>query len=212
MIAIGNDEQFFTDLGSSRNVNYSFPGGSVGTIVNTSNTGSVGLLWHDQGIAVLDVSRIMNVTQSISGTIESVTTLTQPFTGSILSSSVWGNSALFYSGSMDDILDTVCQTRFTGSNDVAMAFKNQTVINSSVYVCNFGVDRFNYSSNPTYTDDTGRIVVIDSGQEDIQRSFSFVTGIGLYDGDNNCLAVAKLSRPVMKDNQRSFPVKVQLNY
>ncbi len=212
MIAIGNDEQFFTDLGSSRNVNYSFPGGSVGTIVNTSNTGSVGLIWHDQGIAVLDVSRIMNVTQSISGTIESVTTLTQPFTGSILSSSVWGNSSLFYSGSMDDILDTVCQTRFTGSNDVAMAFKNQTVINSSVYVCNFGVDRFNYSSNPTYTDSTGRIVVIDPGQEDIQRSFSFVTGIGLYDGDNNCLAVAKLSRPVMKDNQRSFPVKVQLNY
>jgi hypothetical protein len=93
-----------------------------------------------------------------------------------------------------------------------MAFQNQTNINSSVYFCKFGADRFNYSSNPTYTDSSGRIVVIDSGQEDVQRSFTFITGIGLYDADNNLLAVAKTSRPILKNAQREYTVKVRLDY
>jgi len=208
----GTSERIFTDLGSTTNVNYSFPGGSVGTLVDTSTTASVGLIWHDQGIVVLDVSRIFNVTQSITGTINSVNTATEPFAGSLLSSSVNRLNALFYSASIDDILDHVCSTRFTGSDATAMAFQNQTNINSSVYFCNFGADRFNYSSNPTYTDNDGRIVVIDAGQEDIQRSFTFITSIGLYDSDNNLLAVAKSSRPILKNFQRSYTVKVRLDY
>ena len=208
----GTSERIFTDLGSTTNVNYSFPGGSVGTLVDTSTTASVGLIWHDQGIVVLDVSRIFNVTQSLSGTINSVSTATQPFFGSLLSSSVNKLNALFYSASVDDILDHVCSTRFIGSDATVMAFQNQTNINSSVYFCNFGADRFNYSSNPTYTDDDGRIVVIDAGQEDIQRSFTFITSIGLYDSDNNLLAVAKSSRPILKNFQRSYTVKVRLDY
>lgn len=208
----GTSERIFTDLGSTTNVNYSFPGGSVGTLVDTSTTASVGLIWHDQGIVVLDVSRIFNVTQSLSGTINSVSTATEPFFGSLLSSSANKLNALFYSASVDDILDHVCSTRFTGSDATVMAFQNQTNINSSVYFCNFGADRFNYSSNPTYTDDDGRIVVIDAGQEDIQRSFTFITSIGLYDSDNNLLAVAKSSRPILKNFQRSYTVKVRLDY
>ena len=208
----GTSERIFTDLGSTTNINYSFPGGSVGTLVDTATTASVGLIWHDQGIVVLDVSRVFNVTQSLSGTINSVSTATEPFMGSLLSSSVNKLNALFYSASVDDILDHVCSTRFTGSDATAMAFQNQTNINSSVYFCNFGADRFNYSSNPTYTDTDGRIVVIDAGQEDIQRSFTFITSIGLYDSDNNLLAVAKASRPILKNFQRSYSVKVRLDY
>jgi len=209
----GTAENIYTDLGSATNVNYSFPGGSVGTLVDTATTNAVGLIWHDQGIVVLDTSRVFNVTQSLSGTIESVTTLTQPFEGSLLSSSVYTSTgSLFYQASVDDILDYICSTRFTGSDATVMAFQNQTNINSSVYFCKFSADRFNYSSNPTYTDNDGRIVVIDPGQEDIQRSFAFITSIGLYDADNNLLAVAKTSRPILKNYQREYTVKVRLDY
>lgn len=209
----GTAEKIYTDLGSATNVNYSFPGGSVGTLVDTATTNAVGLIWHDQGIVIVDASRVFNVTQSITGTIESVTTLTQPFVGSLLSSSVYTSTgSLFYQASVDDILDYVCSTRFTGSDATVMAFQNQTNINSSVYFCKFSADRFNYSSNPTYTDSDGRIVVIDAGQEDIQRSFAFITSIGLYDADNNLLAVAKTSRPILKNYQREYTVKVRLDY
>jgi len=128
-----------------------------------------------------------------------------------LSSSVYGYNSLFYSASVDDILDHLCSTRFTGSDVTVMAFANQTNINSTVYFCRLAADRFNYSSNPTYTDSNGRIVVIDPGQEDIQRGFTFFTTIGLYDADNNLLAVGKTSRPVFKSVQRDYPIKVRLD-
>lgn len=208
----GTAEKIYTDLGSSTNVNYSFPGGSVGTLVDTATTNAVGLIWHDQGIVVLDANKVFNPTQTITGSIQSVTTLTEPFSGSLLYSGTGAVNALFASASIDDVLDYVCSTRFTGSDATVMAFQNQTNINSSVYFCKFSADRFNYSSNPTYTDKDGRIVVIDAGQEDIQRSFAFITSIGLYDADNNLLAVAKTSRPILKNFQREYPVKVRLDY
>lgn len=211
LIAPGTNEKIYTDLGSTSNVNYSFPGGSVGTLVDTATTSSVGLVWHDQGIIILDASRVFDATQSINGTIKSITTTAQPFSGSLLSSSVYGYNSLFYSASVDDILDHLCSTRFTGSDATVMAFANQTNINSTVYFCRLAADRFNYSSNPTYTDSNGRIVVIDPGQEDIQRGFTFFTTIGLYDADNNLLAVGKTSRPVFKSVQRDYPIKVRLD-
>ena len=207
----GKNERIYTDLGSATNINYSFPGGSVGTIVDTATSNQVGLIWHDQGIVIMDVSRSFATSQTITGSINSVTTAVEPFTGSLLSSSVNKLNALFYSASIDDILDHVCSTRITGSDATVAAFQNQTNINSSVYFCKFGSDRFNYSSNPTYTDNDGRIVVIDPGQEDIQRGFSFITSVGLYDADNNLLAVAKTSRPILKNYQREFSIKVRLD-
>lgn len=204
----GTAEKIYTDLGSSTNVNFAFPGGSVGTIVDTATTSSVGLIWHDQGIVVLDASRVFDTAQTLKGTIQSINSPTEPFQGQLLNPT----KALFYSASIDDILDHVCSTRLTGSDATVMAFQNQTNINSSVYFCKFQADRFNYSSNPTYTDNDGRIVVIDPGQEDVQRSFAFITSIGLYDADNNLLAVAKTSRPILKNYQREFSVKVRLDY
>lgn len=209
---VGSDERIYTDLGSTTNVNYSYPGGSVGTLVDTATTSSVGLIWHDQGIIVLDASRVYDPTQVLSGNIQTVSSLTTPFTGTLLYSGTGACNSLFASASIDDCLDHLCSSHFTGSDATAMAFQNQTVINSSVYFCNFQADRFNYSSNPTYTDNDGRIVVIDPGQEDIQRSFAFITTIGLYDADNNCLAVAKTSRPVLKNFQRSFVIKTRIDF
>lgn len=208
----GIDEAIYTDLGSTTNVNNSFPGGSVGTIVNTSNTSSVGLIWHDQGIVVLDASKVFDPTQQITGSINSINLVNEPFTGSLLYSGAGPCNALFASASVDDVVDHICSTRFTGSDATVMAFQNQTNINSSVFFCKFEADRFNYSSNPTYTDSSGRIVVIDPGQEDVQRSFAFITSIGLYDADNNLLAVAKTSRPILKNSQRSYTIKVRTDY
>ena len=208
----GTSEKIYTDLGSTTNVNYSFPGGSVGTLVDTATVAPVGQIWHDQGIVVLDATRVMNPIQRITGSINSVTTATEQFDGGLISCSAGGAyNPLFYSASIDNILDYVCSTRFVGTDATVMAFQNQTNINSSVYFCKFAADRFNYSSNPTYTDADGRIVVIDPGQEDIQRGFAFITSIGLYDADNNLLAVAKTSRPILKNYQREFSVKVRLD-
>ena len=78
--------------------------------------------------------------------------------------------------------------------------------------CNAGADEFNYSSNPSYIDDASRIVVIDPGQEETQRAFSYITGIGLYDSNDNLLAMGKVSRPIEKNNERQTTLRLRLDF
>jgi hypothetical protein len=78
--------------------------------------------------------------------------------------------------------------------------------------CRAAADEFNYSSNPTFVDNSNRIVVIDPGQEDVQQSFSYITSVGLYDANDNLLAVAKLSRPVQKSPERDLTLRVRLDF
>jgi hypothetical protein len=199
----------FTDLSSSVNKDLSF-GGQVSAILNSADTSKqVGMLFIDRGIAVLDISRIFSAQSTAStyltGTVSAISTAgTTPFTGSM--------NQFLASGSIDNIIDHFATTRFSGSAQTAMTFQNITDINSTLFFCRLAADEFNYSSNPTYTDTDNRIVVIDEGQEDTQRSFTFVSTLGLYDALDNLLAVAKLSRPVLKDDERDITFKVRLDF
>ncbi len=198
--------KIYTDVGSSNNQEASF-GGNVSTIVDSANTSSpVGLLYTDRGIAVLDTQRIFVTSSSgMSGSLHALSsTGFTPFTGSL--------NQFLVSASMDDLLEHICSTRFSSSTQSACAFQNTTEINSSLFFCNLGPDEFNYSSNPTYVDDNNRIVVIDAGQETVQKSFTFITSVGLYDAYDNLLAVGKLSRPLMKNSQRGIPLRLRLDY
>lgn len=205
----GVSSSFYSDISSSTNVDLSF-GGQVSAIVNTANTNQqVGLLYIDRGIAVFDMARVFSAQNTastyLSGTISGMSSGgTVPFTGSL--------NQFLASASIDNILDHLATTRFSGSTQTAMTFQNVTNINSTLFFCRLAADEFNYSSNPTYVDTDNRIVVIDEGQEDTQRSFTFITTLGLYDALNNLLAVAKLSRPVLKDDQRDLTMKVRLDY
>jgi len=120
---------------------------------------------------------------------------------------------LVYSASIDNILDHIGSCRFGSTSQSAMTFQNVTNINSTLYFCRARADEFNYSSNPTFTDEDGRIRVIEEGAAvGTQQSFTFVTSVGLYDGNNNLLAVAKLSRPVEKNDQKDMTFRVRLDF
>lgn len=67
---------------------------------------------------------------------------------------------------------------------------------------------FNYSTNPSLTTGSGEIrhnVMIDSPQ-------SYITSVGLYNDNNDLLAVAKLSRPLLKDFTKEALVRIKLDY
>ena len=116
------------------------------------------------------------------------------------------------SGSIDNFIDHLMGCRFGSGTDTAITFQNETKINSTLYFCRATADEFNYSSNPSFTDSENRMVVIDSGQEDTQRTFSMVSSVGLYDANNNLLAVAKLSRPVEKNDEKDVTFRVRLDF
>ena len=201
--------KIYTDVNSITNKEYLF-GGQVSTIVDSSDTTKPrGLLFIDKGILVLDLSRSFSMQDTagtyLTGVLDSAVTSTGfvAFTGSMRN--------LMISASIDDFVDYMAMTRFSGVNETAMTFQNVTNINSTIYFTRLTADEFNYSANPTYVDD-GRITVIDPGQEDVQQSFTFITSVGLYDAFDNLLAVAKLSRPVLKDAERDLTIKVRLDY
>jgi hypothetical protein len=69
----------------------------------------------------------------------------------------------------------------------------------------------NYSSNPTWVSGSNS-QIIDSLYDDPK---TFITTIGLYDGTNDAgrlVAVAKLSRPLLKTNETECLVQVRLDF
>lgn len=198
----------FTDVGASNSVERSSTGGDVGDIVNASNTDEkIGLMFYQQGIAILDMKKVFDGNQIMTGSITSVGAhALTPISGALIPDFV-------VSASIDDVLEHVASTRFGSGSNTFCTFQNNTRINSTLYFCRATADEFNYSTNPTYTDSDGRIVVIDSNTEGREeKSFAFVTTVGLYDANEELLAVAKLSRPVEKNDEKDLTFRVRLDF
>ena len=227
----------FTDFGSSTNRRRTF-GGEVGNLVDSADsTKNVGLVFYDAGTIVLNLggrgnsaSKIRAVAsdQYLSGAISAmvgtapVDNVDVPL-GKIIMNTAGSTGTpartnakfipdLMVSASVDDIVDHIAATRFSSGSLTAATFQNNTNINSTLIFCRASADEFNYSSNPTYTNTSNRIRVIEQGQEDVQRSFTYVTTVGLYDVNDNLLAVAKLSRPIEKNDEKDLTVRVRLDF
>lgn len=205
----------YTDIGAASNKLTAF-GGQVGNIVDSANTSrTVGVLFYDRGIAVLDLAKITSASQYVSGTIDAMHPVGQQVLGDSRTQTAFKSKFIpdfVVSGSIDNVIDHICAARFGSGSLTAITFQNVTNINSTLIFCKASADEFNYSSNPTFVDDENRIVVIDQGQEEIQQSFTFITTVGLYDANDNCLAVAKLSRPVEKNSERDLTLRVRLDF
>jgi len=197
----------FTDVGAASSIERSQFGGDVGNIVLASDTSqTVGLMFYQKGVAVIDLERALDSNQHMSGTF-----------GAVGSTGVAAMSASFVphfvaSASIDTILDHVATARFGSGSNTFLTFQNNTKINSTLVFCRATADEFNYSSNPSYTDSEGRIVVIDESEQGSQKSFAFVSSIGLYDANEELLATAKLSRPVEKNDEKDLTFRVRLDF
>ena len=229
-----------TDIGSATNTITRF-GGEVSSIVRADDSDQkVGLIFYDHGTVVLDLKKITSASQHMSGVVDGMSGGTIGGTGTNNVNTVeaalgtlpagkchvgrqilspgrkFGNPQAKFipdflaSGSIDNILDHVATTRFQSGSLTAMTFQNITRINSTLIFCRATADEFNYSTNPTYTDASGMIVPIETGTE--QRSFTFPTTIGLHAEDGTILAVAKLSRPVEKNDEKDITFRVRLDF
>lgn len=205
----------YGDFGSSNQIYTEF-GGQFGNVVDAANTNrSVGTIFYDRGIVVLDLEKITSGSQFVSGTIDAMSPTGFALLGGP-GTETSGKSKLIpdfiVSGSIDNVVDHLCATRFSSGSLTAITFQNVTNINSTLIYCHAAPDEFNYSSNPTFTDSSNRIVVIEPGSEEFQQTFSFITSVGLYDANDNLLAVAKLSRPVEKSPERFLTFRVRLDF
>ena len=212
-----------SDANASSSLRVTSEAGSVGTLkrdrdnLASGEDENVGLIFYEKGIIVLDAKRIFDPDQTISGSLSAVSDSTTATT--VAGSFDAANAELTFngsflpnmwaSGSIDDLLDHITETRFGRDISSALGFLNQTFINSSVYICRVAPSQANYSRNPTYRNSDGTLRVIEEKGDD---PFSYITTVGLYDANNNLLAVAKTSRPIEKNPETDLSISVRIDY
>lgn len=181
----------FTDAGRV----YELVSGSLGT-VNTSlnnngftvDNGSYGKLLPDVGVILLNAKALD----------------TRPQSGGLRFEANQLANTVTYSGSKNNLQQGF--DLFTRGENFRIQ-SEETIASNFVFV-RARNSEFNYSSNPSLITGSGELrhdVMINSPQ-------SFITSVGLYNDNNDLLAIAKLSRPLLKDFTKESLIRVKLDY
>jgi hypothetical protein len=93
-------------------------------------------------------------------------------------------------------------------NSGSFSLQSEETIASKYFFVYAKPKEFNYTTNPSIIDNNGNIIhstLIDSPQ-------TYITTVGLYNEANELLAVAKLSKPLVKDFTKSLTLRVKLDF
>ena len=88
------------------------------------------------------------------------------------------------------------------------SLKSEETITSNYVFVRVRNSEFNYSTNPSNISGSGDLlwnVMVNSPQ-------AYMTTVGLYNDNNDLLAVAKLSRPLLKDFTKEALLRIKLDY
>lgn len=102
------------------------------------------------------------------------------------------------------------QKLFNAINNAAPQFivDSEERISSQYYFTRVKNFEFNYSTNPSFIDDTGNL----NHTSMIDMPRVYISTVGLYNDNGDLLAVAKLSQPVAKDFTKEALIRVKLDY
>ena len=87
--------------------------------------------------------------------------------------------------------------------------RREEVITSQHYFCRVPNKQFNFSSNPTFTSGSNGDFTVSTFEKNPK---TFITQVGLYNNSNELLAVAKLSKPLLKSYSKEAIIKVKLDF
>mgnify|MGYP003624652887 CR=1 FL=1 len=91
----------------------------------------------------------------------------------------------------------------------SFSLNSQETISSDYVFCRAGNSEFNYSTNPSFiSGSTGALVY----SQFINNPQTYMTTVGMYNDSNELIAVAKLSRPLVKDFTKESLVRVKLDF
>ena len=186
-----NNAAVFTDAGRV----YNLVSGSTGTINTslstlgwTADSGSYGWFLPDVGILLLNGEAL---------------------DGSFASGGInLGTSRGFDTASMNQelIFDALNEA---GGNNFGFTLNSKETLSSDYIFVRARNSEFNYSENPAFISGSTGEVLFDSFIDDPK---TYITTVGLYNDNSELLAVAKLSRPLLKDFTKELLVRVKLDF
>jgi hypothetical protein len=205
-ISNGNDIITLIDDSGTTTTELSIQGGRVvnvisGSLVDGKYTGTYsstpwGLYYPDHGMIVLN-GKALDASASFFTTRSRVPNSTENYTGSLFGD----NNALRLFTSISGAM---------AFNTSSFSFQGRTseVVASTYYFVRIYSDEYNYTNNPSFFNQSNVLKY----ESMIMDPKVYVTSVGLYDNDNNLLAVAKLSKPIQKSFDREVVIKVKLDY
>lgn len=164
--------------------------GAINTSINssgyTAGSGSYGFLLPDIGVILLN-SKALASPVANGGT---------------------GQSNLTASlGNTDQSLPYKLFTSISGA--ASFTINSQETITSDYVFIRVRNSEFNYTENPSFiSGSTGDIIYSDF----INNPTTYITTVGMYNDNNELLAVAKLSKPLQKDFTKEALVRVKLDF
>lgn len=170
---------------------YNIVSGSITSgIYNTSAPKYYGLAYPDMGILILN-DLALNASASFN---------------TVSGSNVAGDNAwkLFTS-----ISGAMAYGKTNGISELAFSGRNEEAITSAHYFVRIKNGEYNFSNNPSFsTGSTGDLTQATF----IKDPKVYITTIGMYNDSQELLAVAKLSKPILKSFQSEALIKVKLDF
>ena len=96
----------------------------------------------------------------------------------------------------------------SGSSTSSFQLKSQETVSSRYFFTRVKNSDFNYTSNPSIIDANGNLLYTTL----INNPQTYVTTVGMYNDNNELLAVAKLSKPLTKDFTKEALIRIKLDY
>jgi len=96
----------------------------------------------------------------------------------------------------------------SGSVTSSFTLQSSETVSSRYFFTRVKNSEFNYTTNPSIIDANGNLLyttLIDNPQ-------TFITSVGMYNDNNELLAVAKLSQPLTKDFTKEALIRIKLDY
>jgi len=149
-----------------------------------------GMVFPDLNIAVLNAT---------AGSTGSITPYIAPITSSFVANK--NHLKLFTS--------IVSGSTFTISGSISgFNLKSQETVSSRYFFTRVKNSDFNYTTNPSIIDTNGNLLYTTL----INNPQTYVTTVGMYNDNNELLAVSKLSRPLTKDFTKEALIRIKLDY
>jgi hypothetical protein len=186
----------YLDCGRAFDIVSGSDGKAVTAIVSGStragytSAGSYGLFLPDVGIIILN-PKALALTYAFGGILLSPTTTP---------TSMATVPQMQLSNAISNTAETAGQVGFILDSE-------ETVASNILFIRVNGED-YNYTSNPTFVNGAGAVTY--DTLADNPRTY--VTTVGLYNANQDLLAVAKLSKPLPKDFTKELLVRVKLDW
>lgn len=192
-------------------LNLTLGSGSNGTIKLTDDSNTTSLT------RFIGENRVYYIISGSSGTPYTSSAATTPIYGMMLPD--LGIIILDASGSLSRFVQAAnLATNSRQDNHVKLynsiisgstfQLQSQEVISSRYFFTRIKNSEFNYTTNPSIIDANGNLLYTTL----INNPQTFITTVGMYNDNNELLAVAKLSKPLTKDFTKEALIRIKLDY